>query len=95
MNPVVSCANDIVEESQCGFRKNISPSHIIALRQTLDKLWEFKKSVSQLFVDFLKDYDFFVRGKLYKILSHNVPGKYTSLFKWVEGWGTARWVHFR
>ena len=52
-------ANEIIGEYQRGFRKNRSTvDHIFSIRQILEKKWQYNKDVCQLFIDFVKAYDF-------------------------------------
>jgi hypothetical protein len=49
---------EIIGDNQRGFRLNGSTTdHIFCIRQILEKKWEYKGAVHQLFVDFKKAYD--------------------------------------
>jgi len=44
-------------DRQCGFRHNRSTTdHIFCIRQILEKQWEYKEAVLQLFIDLKKAY---------------------------------------
>jgi len=50
--------DEIIGDHQCGFRRNRSTlEHIFALRQSLQKKWEYSGMVQQLFIDFKKAHD--------------------------------------
>jgi len=49
--------DEIIGDHQCGFRRNRSTlDQIFALRQFLEKKWEYSGTVHQLFIDFKKAY---------------------------------------
>jgi hypothetical protein len=61
-------AEEIIGDHQCGFQRNRSTTdHIFSIRQILEKKWEYKEAVHQLFTDFKKAYDAVRRGVLYNI----------------------------
>jgi hypothetical protein len=63
------CAEEIIGEHQCGFRRNRSTAdRIFCIRQILEKKWEYNEAVHQLFIDFKKAYDSVRREFLYNIL---------------------------
>jgi len=62
-------AEEIPGDHQCGFLRNRSTTdHIYCIRQILEKKWEYKDSVHQIFIDFRKAYDSVRREVLYNIL---------------------------
>jgi hypothetical protein len=62
-----------------GFR---TTDHIFCVCQILEKKWEYKQAVHQLFVDFKKAYDSVRREVLYNILTEfGVPLKLVRLIK--------------
>ena len=67
----------------CGFRRNRSTTdHIICIRQILEKIWEYNKSVHRLFIGFKKAYDSVRREVLYNILiEFGIPMKLVRLIK--------------
>ena len=70
-------------DHQCGFRQNSSPTdHIFCLGQILEKKWEYKLAVHQLFTDFKKANDSVRREVLYNALvEFCVPMKLVRLIK--------------
>jgi hypothetical protein len=68
---------------QCEFRrKRLTTDQIFCIRQILDKKWEFKETVHQLFLDFKKAYDSARREVSYNILiEFGVPMKLVRLIK--------------
>jgi hypothetical protein len=64
-----SYIDEIIGDHQCGFRRNRSTTdQIFCFRQILEKKWEYKETVHQLFMDFKKAYDSVKRDVLYNIL---------------------------
>jgi len=62
-------AEEIIENRQCGFRRNRSTTdHIFCIRPILEKKWEYKEAVHQFYIDFKKVYDSVRREDLYNIL---------------------------
>jgi hypothetical protein len=56
---------EVVGDYQCGFRKNRSTVHqIFAVRQILEKFYEYDVDIHMLFVDFKQAYDSVNRKKL-------------------------------
>ena len=52
---LIPYAEEIMEDHQCGFRRNRSTTdHIFCIRQILEKKWEHNEAVHQLFIDFKK-----------------------------------------
>jgi hypothetical protein len=50
--------NEIIEDHQCGFRRNSSNTdQIFYIQQTLEKKWKYSGTLHQLFIDFKKAYD--------------------------------------
>ena len=76
-------ADEIIRVNQCGFQRNRSTmDHIFCIRQIIDKKWEHKEAVCQLFIDFKKAYDSFSREVLYNILiALGIPKKLVTLIK--------------
>lgn len=76
-------AEQILGDHQCGFRNNRSTTdQIFTIRQLLEKNWEFKKPVYQLFIDFQKAYDSIIREKMFEILeSFKIPKKLIQMVK--------------
>ena len=76
-------AEEVIGDHQCGFRRNRSTTdHIICIRQTLEKKWEYNEAVHQLFIDFKKAYDSVRREDLYNILiEFGIPKKLLRLKK--------------
>ena len=67
-NILLTCLNvyvdEIIGDHQCGFRRNRSTlDQIFALRQILEKKWEYNGTVHQLFIDFKKAYRSIERQK--------------------------------
>ena len=62
-------AGEIIEDHQCGFRRNRTTNdRIRCSRPMLEKKWEFNEAVHQLFLDFKKPCDSVRREVLYNIL---------------------------
>jgi hypothetical protein len=76
-------ADEIMENHQCGFRRNRSTTdQIFYTRQILEKKWEYNGTVHQLFIDFKKAYDSVRREVLYNILiEFGIPRKLVGLIK--------------
>ena len=69
LSGLIPYAKEMIENHQCGFRRNRSTSdHIFCIRQILEKKWEYNDEVYQLFIDFKRAYDSVRREVLYKIL---------------------------
>ena len=79
------CAEEIIGDRQCGFRRNRSTTdHILCFSQMLEKKWEYNEAVHQLFIDFKKAYDSVRREVLYNILiEYGIPVKLVRLIKCV------------
>ncbi|KAJ4442050.1 hypothetical protein ANN_11916 [Periplaneta americana] len=61
--------DEIIGDHQCGFRRNRSTiDQIFCIRQIMEKKWEYKGTVHQLFIDFKMAYDSVKREVLYDIL---------------------------
>jgi len=73
-------AKEVIEDHQCGFRRNRSTiDHIFCIRQILQKKWEYNEEVLQLFIDLKKAYDSVRREVLYKILiEFGIPKKHIA-----------------
>ncbi|KAJ4443686.1 hypothetical protein ANN_05361 [Periplaneta americana] len=78
-----SGADEINGDHQCGFRRNRSTiDQIFCIRQILEKKWEYRGTVHQLFIDFKKAYDSVKREVLYNILiEFGIPKKLVRLIK--------------
>jgi hypothetical protein len=77
------CADEIMGDHQCGFRRNRSTTdQIFYIRQILENKWEYNGTVHQLFIDFKKAYDSDRREVLYNILiEFGIPRKLVGLIK--------------
>ncbi|KAJ4446515.1 hypothetical protein ANN_13211 [Periplaneta americana] len=75
--------DEIIGDQQCGFRRNRSTiDQIFCIRQIMEKKWEYKGTVHQLFIDFKKAYDSVKREVLYDILiEFGIPKKLVRLIK--------------
>ncbi|KAJ4433909.1 hypothetical protein ANN_16222 [Periplaneta americana] len=75
--------DEIIGDHQCGFRRNRSTiDQIFCIRQILEKKWEYKGTVHQLFIDFKKAYDSVKREILCDILMEfGIPKKLVRLIK--------------
>jgi len=76
-------AEEVIGDHQCGFQRNSSTTgHIFCIRQILEKKWEYKEAVHQLFIYSKKAYDSVRREVLYNILiEFGVPQKLVRLIK--------------
>jgi len=83
LSRLIPYAEEVIGDHQCGFRRNRSTTdHIFCIRQILEKKWEHKEAVHQLFIDFKKAYDSVRREVLYNILiEFVVPKKLVRLVK--------------
>ena len=74
---------EIIGEHQSGFQRNRSAAdRTLFIRQILEKKWEYKKAVHQLFVDFKRANDSVRREVLYNILTeYGIPMKLVRLIK--------------
>jgi hypothetical protein len=75
--------DEITRDHQHGFRRNRSTNNQISrILQILEEKWEYKETVHQLFVDFMKTYDSVRREVLYNILiEFGVPMNLVRLIK--------------
>ncbi|KAJ4437877.1 hypothetical protein ANN_13816, partial [Periplaneta americana] len=75
--------DEIIGDHQCGFRRNRSTiDQIFCIRHIMEKKWEYKGTVHQLFIDFKKAYDSVKREVLYDILiEFGIPKKLVRLIK--------------
>ncbi|KAJ4433571.1 hypothetical protein ANN_15880 [Periplaneta americana] len=75
--------DEIIGDHQCGFRRNRSTiDQIFCIRQIMEKKWEYKGTVHQLFIDLKKAYDSVKREVLYDILiEFGIPKKLVRLIK--------------
>ncbi|KAJ4451753.1 hypothetical protein ANN_03224 [Periplaneta americana] len=73
----------IIGDHQCGFRRNRSTiDQRFCIRQIMEKKWEYKGTVHQLFIDFKKAYDSVKREVLHDILiEFGIPKKLVRLIK--------------
>jgi retron-type reverse transcriptase len=80
---LIPSADEIIEDHQCGFRRNRSTTdQIFYIRQILEKKWEYNGIVHQLFIDFKKAYYSIRREALYNILiEFGIPRKLVGLIK--------------
>jgi sorting nexin-29 len=83
LSRLIPYAEEIMEDHQCGFRRNRSTTdHIFCIRQKNKKKWEHNEAVHQLFIDFKKAYDSVRREALYNIfIEFGVPKKLVRLIK--------------
>jgi hypothetical protein len=83
LSRLITCAEEIIEDHQCGFRHNKSTTdHIFCIRQILEKKWEHNEAVHQLFIDFKKAYNSVRMEALYNILiEFGLPKKLVRLIK--------------
>jgi len=69
LSRLTPCAEEVIRDHQCGFRRNRSTTdHIFCIRKILEKKWEYNEAVHHLFIDFKKAYDSVSREVLYNIL---------------------------
>jgi hypothetical protein len=71
LSMLIPCADEIIGDHQCGFRRNRSTTgEIYCVRQILEKKWEYNGTVGlyQMFINFKKAYDSVRREVLYNIL---------------------------
>jgi hypothetical protein len=75
--------DEIIGDHHCGFRCKRSPTdQIFCIHQILEKKWEYKETVHQLFIDFKKACDSVRREVLYNILiEFRVPMNLVRLIK--------------
>jgi hypothetical protein len=60
---------ELLGDYQCGFRKSISTTdHIFALRNIMEKCYEYNITLHQLFIDYKQAYDSVNRNKLFVIM---------------------------
>jgi sorting nexin-29 len=80
---LISYAEEVTGDHQCGFRRNRSTTgHIFCIRQILENKWEYNETAYQLFIDFKKAYNSVRMEVLYNILiEFGVPKKLVSLIK--------------
>jgi hypothetical protein len=73
-------------DHHCGFRRNrFTADHILCIRQILEKKWEYKETVHQLFIDFKKTCDSVRRVVLCKVLIYSViPMKMASAVEYAR-----------
>jgi hypothetical protein len=70
LSRLTPCANEIIGDHKCGFRRNrTTTDQIFYIQQILGKKSEFDSTVHQLFIDFEKAYDSVRREVLYNILT--------------------------
>jgi sorting nexin-29 len=80
---LISYADEIIGDHQCGLRRNRSTTdQIFYICQILEKKWGYNGTVHQLFIDFKKAYDSVRREVLYIILiEFGIPRKLVGLIK--------------
>jgi sorting nexin-29 len=73
----------IIEEYQAGFRPDSSTiDQLFTVKQTLEKCWEYKLSVYQIYVHFKQAYDSIQRKKMYTIMyEFGLPPKLVRLLR--------------
>jgi sorting nexin-29 len=73
----------IIEEYQVGFRPGSTTiDQLFTVKQTLEKCWEYKLSVYQIYVNFKQAYDSIQRKKLYTIMyEFGLPPKLVRLVR--------------
>jgi hypothetical protein len=82
LSTLISYADVIIGDHQCGFRRTRSTDQIFYILQILEKKWEYKGTVHQLFIDFKKEYYSVRRKLLYNILiEFGIPRKLVGLIK--------------
>jgi hypothetical protein len=74
---------DIVGKYQAGFRRNKSTiDQIFAMKQILEKCYEYDTDIHCLFIDFKQAFDSINRNELYKSLYNlGIPRKLINLIK--------------
>jgi hypothetical protein len=72
---------DILGDYQCGFRRDRSTTdQIFALKNILEKCYEYNITLHQLFIDFKQAYENVTRNTLYSIMRQfQIPKKLISL----------------
>jgi sorting nexin-29 len=80
-NRITPLIEDKIGDYQCGFRANRSTvDQIFALRQTLEKTWEYGISIWFLFIDFKSAYDQIERKAVVTALRRlDIPQKLIKL----------------
>ena len=83
LNRLLPYSDDIIGDYQCGFKRNRSTSdQMFAVRQLIEKNWEYNKPFHQLFVDFIKAYDSIIKTKMYQILiTMGIPKKLVKMIQ--------------
>jgi hypothetical protein len=83
LSTLIPYADVIIGDHQCGFRRTRSTTdQIFYIRQILEKKWEYKGTVHQLFIDFKKEYYSVRRKLLYNIfIEFGIPRKLVGLIK--------------
>ena len=76
-------AEESIGDHQCGFRRSrLTTDHIFCIRQILEKKWEYKEAVYQLFIDFKKTYNSVRKEVLHNVLTEFViPTKLVRLVR--------------
>jgi sorting nexin-29 len=82
-NKLETYAEQLIGAYQAGFRKRKSTAdQLFTVRLILEKFWEYKIDVHQIFVDFKQAHDEINREKLYKIMLYfGIPEKLIRLTK--------------
>lgn len=83
MNQLEPYVEENLGEYQCGFRKGRSTTeHLFVIGQIIEKKYEYKQNILQLFIDFKKAYDSIHRDSLYNIMDEvGIPKKLIDLIK--------------
>ena len=83
LNRIKLLSEDVLPESQCGFRTGRSTNDMIfILRQIQEKAIEQQKPLYIVFVDFSKAFDTVDRETLWKVLkTYGCPGDLTTLLR--------------
>jgi hypothetical protein len=76
-------AEELYREQQCGFRSNrTSIDLIFCIRQILEKKWEYRETVCQLFIGFKVVHDSFRRETLCNVVSEfGIPTKLMKMLR--------------
>jgi len=80
---LIPYAKEIIEDLQCGFRRNKSTiDHIFFIRQMLENKWEYNEEVHQFFIDFKKAHVSVRKEVLYRnIIEFGIPRKLVALLR--------------
>jgi hypothetical protein len=83
LNRITSYVEENVGRYQCGFRTGRSTiEQLSVISQPIEKKYEYRQNIWQLFVDFKKAYDSVHRESLYNIMKEfGIPNKLVALTK--------------